>query len=484
MKPSRLNIKWKIFVILIGFIVAALGLLWALQLGMVNSISRFITINQLKRTADSIIRNIDNENVAVLAENLSYRNNVSVVVIDEGGNIIIQTQTRASLITQLGPDELSEKFKKAQAGGGVLVERDTLPLNENLDDMGFEGREASQADHTAECYIYTKAAADAGGNKLAVIVEATSLPVPLINATTTVQLLVITIFMVGATFVLAYLMSRVIATPIASLNISAKELAKGKPDVAFEGGGYKEIEELRDSLNIASKELSKIEHYRRELIANISHDLKTPLTLIKGYTEMMRDLPCESTPENIQVVIDETERLTRLVNDMLDLSKLQSGAPVLKLEGFDLVALTGEIVMRYSKMLEGKGYKFEYQHDKKAIVKGDKAKISQVIYNLISNAVNYCGEDKLIRIREYRRGSNARLDVIDNGEGIDVKILPYIWDRYYKSEKAHRRAEAGSGLGLSIVKNVMSMHPGGIYGVESSIGHGSRFYFELPLAEE
>ena len=162
MKPSRLNIKWKIFVILIGFIVAALGLLWALQLGMVNSISRFITINQLKRTADSIIRNIDNENVAVLAENLSYRNNVSVVVIDEGGNIIIQTQTRASLITQLGPDELSEKFKKAQAGGGVLVERDTLPLNENLDDMGFEGREASQADHTAECYIYTKAAADAG----------------------------------------------------------------------------------------------------------------------------------------------------------------------------------------------------------------------------------------------------------------------------------------------------------------------------------
>ncbi|MDD3947259.1 MAG: ATP-binding protein, partial [Clostridia bacterium] len=85
---------------------------------------------------------------------------------------------------------------------------------------------------------------------------------------------------------------------------------------------------------------------------------------------------------------------------------------------------------------------------------------------------------------QYRRYNTARLDIIDNGEGIDVSELPYIWDRYYKSEKSHRRAEAGTGLGLSIVKSVMSMHPGGIYGVESSKGHGSKFYFELPLSRQ
>lgn len=481
MKPSKLNIKWKIFVVLISFICVILALLWTVQLGFVDGLSRVITISQLRRTADSVALNIDNENVAKLADSLSYRNNVSIAVINKDGGIIIKTETRASLISQLSESELKAKYDKAKASGGSSLEREELTI-EDLEGMGFIGSYAERSGKPTDCHIYTLLTEGASGEISAVIVEATNLPVSIINFSMILQLVLVSVVIFAATFLLAFFMSRFIAKPIVSLNLSAKELAKGKSGVKFAGGGYKEIEELRDSLNIASKELSEVDRYRRELIANVSHDLKTPLTLISGYAEMMRDLPCESTAENIQVVIDETQRLTGLVNDMLDLSKLQGGGQKLKLEDFDLVELAGEIVSRYSKMLSAKGYKFEYQPAGEAIVFADKAKISQVLYNLISNAANYSGADKVIKIRLYRRGSNARIDVIDSGEGIDVTVLPYIWDRYYKSEKSHRRAEAGTGLGLSIVKSVMSLHPGGIYGVESSVGHGSRFYFELPLS--
>ena len=105
---------------------------------------------------------------------------------------------------------------------------------------------------------------------------------------------------------------------------------------------------------------------------------------------------------------------------------------------------------------------------------------TQVVYNLINNAVNYAGEDKKVVVKEFTHGENIRIEVTDNGEGIDVDILPHIWDRYFKSEKSHRRASVGTGLGLSIVKSVMNMHPGGIYGVITSKGEGSTFYVELP----
>lgn len=463
---------------LVGLITGTLALLWGIQLGFVNSVSGALTISGLHKTADAVGQNIDNQNLSVLADALSYRENVSIVVADASGGVLVKTETRASIVALLSAEELAEKFKTAKKKDGETLEHEVHTLD-GFGDMDFAGKYAASAGET-EYHTYTKLFTASSGTQYAVIVEATGLPVSTINLTMVVQLLVITVIVIGATFLLAILMSRAIAKPIVSLNTSAKELAKGKSDVVFSGGGYKEIEELRDSLNIASKELSAVDHYRRELISNVSHDLKTPLTLIKGYAELMREIPSEATADNIQVIIDETTRLTGLVNDMLDLSRLQEGGSRLKLEGFDLVALAEEIVGRYSRMLAAKGYRFEFEHDKTAVVYGDRAKISQVIYNLISNAVNYCGADKLVKVRQYKKNNNARLEVIDHGEGIDVSILPYIWDRYYKSEKSHRRAEAGTGLGLSIVKSVMSLHPGGIYGVESSVGRGSKFYFELP----
>jgi signal transduction histidine kinase len=271
-----------------------------------------------------------------------------------------------------------------------------------------------------------------------------------------------------------------VSNPIEKINDSAKVLSRGNYNVSFDGSGYKEIRELSDTLNYASKELSKVEGLRKELIANVSHDLRTPLTLIGGYAEAMRDLPDENTSENAQIIIDETNRLTTLVNDMLDISKLQSNMQVLNISLFNLTDSLKKSISNMCELLKKDGYTIDFVFNEDVIIEGDESKISQAFYNLLINAVNYSGADKKIKISQILKKDSVKIEVSDTGEGIPEKDLPYIWDRYYKSDKSHKRALTGTGLGLSIVKSIIYMHNGS-YGVESKEGDGSTFWFELKI---
>ena len=172
------------------------------------------------------------------------------------------------------------------------------------------------------------------------------------------------------------------------LNASAKEMAGGNFDVHFDGTDYREVAELSDTLNMTARELGKSERLRRELIANVSHDLRTPLTMIIAYAEVMRDLPGENSPENVQVVIDEAERLTNLVNDMLDISKLQAGVMEKNATVYNLTESIQSVFARYNKLKEQDGYKIDFSYDQMVMVEADEYKIFQVIYNLVINAIN------------------------------------------------------------------------------------------------
>ena len=295
-----------------------------------------------------------------------------------------------------------------------------------------------------------------------------------------IQLIYISIIMVVLSLVIALLISIRIAKPIIKITDSANEIAKGDYNVKFEGEGYKEIEELSDTLNYTAKELAKTENLQRELIANVSHDLRTPLTMITGYSEVMRDIPGENTPENVQVVIDEAKRLTNLVNDLLDISKLQSGVSTLELKEYDLTESIKSVIDRYAKLVEQNGYTIEFDYNQNVRCEADEFKIYQVIYNLVNNAVDYSGEAKYVKVRQIVTGSIVRIEVMDKGEGIEKDKLESVWERYYKIDKKHKRTVMGTGLGLSIVNNILKLHNAN-YGVESELGFGSTFWFELKI---
>jgi len=290
--------------------------------------------------------------------------------------------------------------------------------------------------------------------------------------------------MIVLAVIMALLLAKNLSSPIVKINKSAKVLAQGKYDVDFDTSGYREIAELANTLNYAAKELSKVEALQRELIANISHDLRTPLTMITGYAEVMRDIPNENTPENVQIIIDEAKRLTTLVNDVLDISKLQSGTIPFNGEVLNLTENIREILTRYTKLTE---YQIIFEANEDIYVYGDALKLSQVVYNLINNALTYIGEDKTVTIKQIYipavngKQNRVRIEVIDTGEGIEQSKLNDIWERYYKVDKNHKRAAIGTGLGLNIVKTILDMHQGATYGVKSQVGHGSTFWFELNI---
>jgi len=219
---------------------------------------------------------------------------------------------------------------------------------------------------------------------------------------------------------------------------------------------------------------------RRDLMANISHDLRTPLTMVKAYAEMIRDLSGddpEKRNEHLEIIIEESDRLAALVNDIMDLTKLENGTSELHKEPFCVGSRLREIMTRYKLLSERDGYKFYISVNDDAWAEADLIKFDQVIYNLVNNAVNYSGEEKSIYVMEVATPKKITISVTDTGDGIDKELMPLIFDRYYRAEK-HKREVIGTGLGLSIVKQIFILH-GFQFGVKSEEGIGSTFWFEM-----
>lgn len=300
-----------------------------------------------------------------------------------------------------------------------------------------------------------------------------------------------TILIAAFVFVLVFAVSSAVSgwliNPLIEMKDKAHRLAQGDFKVDFKGVEYgREMVELAESLNFARDELSKADTMQKELIANVSHDFKTPLTMIKSYASMIMeisgDIP-EKRNKHAQVIVDEADRLTSLVNDVLELSKMQSGLETLKNDLFDMSAYVYEIMDRFAYLKETQGYHFEADIDKELYVCADKLKIGQVLYNLIGNAVNYTGKDKCVFVSlKQEENGMFRFSVRDTGKGIPLEEQVNVWERYYRSAQAHKRPVKGTGLGLSIVKTVLEKH-GFAFGVESEVGKGSTFYVLFPQTE-
>ncbi len=481
-------LKWKLAAAFAGFTLAMLALLWTFQVVLLDQFYKGIKTRDIQAAADTLVRSvsasISGTELDEQIQSIAARSELCVYIA-RMQNLTIPVASADTLpncrIHRMSPIELARLYLAAADNGGTYVERSV-----NTPGIVFAGQELHflvPRQDEIESLILVRIVRQPDGNDLVLYLNSTISPVDATVRTLQVQLLFVTAIMIAVSLVLSLFLARRLALPITRINETAKQFAKGNYDVRFDGKGYREISELNSTLNYTAKELSKAEGLRKELLANISHDLRTPLTMITGYSEMMRDIPSENTPENIQVVIDEASRLTRLVNDLLDLSKLQAGVQELTVIRLNLTEMIDGILLRYAKLIEQDGYQIVTDIAPDIWVDADESKLSQVIYNLINNAINYTGSDRKITVRLFRKGENARVEIVDTGIGIPVDQLDAVWERYYKIDRSHKRAAVGTGLGLSIVKNVLELHKAA-YGVDSIVGKGSTFWFELPLSNE
>lgn len=491
MRLDKISIRWKICFFFVLFSAVMLMLLWLFQTVFLESFYKGIKTRNIQSCAQSIVDNINNSELQSLVDEIAQQNDICVRIVNSKYQDLYSAEVAPDCIIHRLPAMMLYQFyhKALENEDTVLEITSKMTLLEELfpkntektppfSDGHFQGDPPPADKARSQSMIYGRVVTRSNGAQVMVLLNSTITPVNSTVETLRIQLVIVTGILLALSVALSLLISRKISRPIIKINDSAKELAKGKYDTRFEAKGYREIGELNDTLNFAAGELSKVEQLRRELIANISHDLRTPLTMITGYSEMMRDIPGENTPENVQIIIDEANHLSNLVTDLLDLSKLQSGTQSLSLEDFNLTASIRNILKRYSKLTRQDGYHIRFESEMDVYVRADEIKISQVVYNLINNAINYAGADKAVTLRQRVLEAAVRVEVTDNGGGIDPELLPYIWDRYYKVDKAHRREVVGTGLGLSIVKTVLELH-GANYGVISEKGAGSTFWFEL-----
>lgn len=298
-----------------------------------------------------------------------------------------------------------------------------------------------------------------------------------------VQLILISIIVIFLALVISALLSMKLTKPITRITRAAKQMAAGDFSVNFKGEySYAEMEQLAETLDYAKEEIGKSDQLQKEVLANVTHDLKTPLTMIKAYASMIQEISGndpEKRAKHTQVIIDESDRLTSLVNDILHLSKIRSGMDSLKISSFNLSEFVHEVLERFSYLTETQGYTITRDIEDDLFTEADAEKIEQVIYNLVGNAVNYTGEDKKIAVGLHRTDKGLRFTVSDTGKGIPEEEIKTIWDRYYRSSETHKRPIKGTGLGLSIVKTILLKH-GFDFGVESEVGKGSTFYVLFP----
>ncbi|MBQ6840708.1 MAG: HAMP domain-containing histidine kinase [Bacilli bacterium] len=300
------------------------------------------------------------------------------------------------------------------------------------------------------------------------------------------QLIYVTFVCIIISCAVASFVSRKITEPIRSITKKATNIGKENYENAFEETGIKEIDELSETLDMVQTELGKVQTYQQDLMANVTHDLKTPLTMIKAYAEKIKDISYKDKiklDSDIAVIVDEVDRLTVLVNDILEMSSLDQSEHNFFIEEYDLVEEIRNIINKYQIICEREDYQLITKLPKKAIIKADKKKINQVIYNLINNAINFTGDDKKVTVAIEEENKKYIVKIIDTGKGIKPKEIKNIWTKYYKNDKNHKRNVVSSGLGLSIVKTILEKH-NFEYGVKSQINKGSEFYFKVDSVKQ
>ena len=274
--------------------------------------------------------------------------------------------------------------------------------------------------------------------------------------------------------------NQIIIRPINNINNVAKRLAKGEVEKRVVVNCNNEIGELAESFNMMAECLEKSDTKRREFISNVSHELRSPITSIKGFIGGILDgvIPRDRENYYLKIVYDEVDRLARLVNDLLDMSAMESGKFNLAITEFDINQVISLCILNLEHKIQEKGLNVKATfYNNRAYVLGDRDRIIQVVTNIIENSIKYSNDDGEIKIDVYSKGEKIYVDIFNSGECIEENELNKIWDRFYKSDKS-RTNKLSTGLGLPIVRSILSQHNEDIW-VKNIEGKGVSFIFTL-----
>ena len=474
------SIRFRLWGYFILFAVLILGLVWLLQVYFLDSFYESMKVKE----ADKIARDIIQE----------FRTNKSIDGLRSTLDRAVEgTDTYIRIEDGSGKILLTPRYNATQQ---FLYKQESVTLRYRLLNSEFptysEISQKSDGKKTMSyaCFLYkaTDNPTEEENNNRSIILYMFS-PLYPVSSTVSIlrtQLIYITVVALLLALSMSIYLAAHISRPIKNITSAAAEMGKGNYGIKFKGESYSEVNELAETLTAASRELEKTDMYQKDLIANVSHDLKTPLTMIKSYAEMVRDISGnnpEKRGQHLDVIIEEADRLNILVDDMLSLSRMQRRQIELEKSNFDISAAVASLLPSYEILSDQEGYTFTFKSPGSVIVNGDENKIKQVLSNLINNAVKYCGQDKEVIINIKKTGRKVRCEVTDHGQGIAPDEISHVWERYYKSSTNHVRPTEGTGLGLSIVKEILSLHKAE-YGVKSKLGKGSTFWFEMDIVKQ
>lgn len=294
-------------------------------------------------------------------------------------------------------------------------------------------------------------------------------------------ILVSCMWVMTATMIVVYFISERVTSPLREMSIAAKQYASGKFDVRVPVKGSDEVAELALAFNNMASSLATVEEQRRSFLANVSHDLRTPMTTIAGFIDGILDgaIPPDKQPYYLELIASEVRRLSRLVASLLDISRIQAGDRKFTKTTFDICEMARQILISFEQRIDEKKLNVEFECDRDNMtVYADRDAIHQVLYNICDNAVKFSRPAGTYRITIFAKDKKTFVSVWNEGQGIPEEELPYVFDRFFKSDKSRGLDKTGVGLGLYITKTIIDAHGEEIW-VKSAAGEYCEFVFTL-----
>ena len=433
----------------------------------------------------------------ILTAAMTNHRDMTVYVTDASGGFIFCTGNLQDAAPDAGtplltPSELSalrgknETEEKADQGNAYAIQSASTPsAGENGNGLFLdsntkaEGRQACayvapirSTQENVLGYVMVTSAAEASGNTV---------------STTLRSMIIAALWIMLAALIAIYFITERVIAPLRDMSRAAKKMAVGQFDVRVPVRGKDEVAELAVAFNQMSQALENLEQMRNSFVANVSHDLRTPMTTIAGFIDGILDgvIPPEQTEHYLKVVSDEVRRLSRLVTALLDVSRLQAGDRKFNMQPFDVCEMGRQILISFEKKIDKKGLDVEFSCDEERMfVLADRDAIHQILYNICDNAVKFASEQGKLKMSftwsnaEGSRKRKAVVKVYNEGQGIPAEDLPFIFERFYKSDKSRSLDKSGVGLGMFISKTIIDAH-GETISVSSEYGRYCEFAFTL-----